>query len=98
MSSSAVAINAAGQIVGAYVSSGGSSPIGFLYSGGSYTTIAPPGSSTGFAAAVDINASGKIVGSYSPTNGSGPTFGFLYSGGSYTTITPPGSADGLHSS
>jgi uncharacterized membrane protein len=95
MSSSAVAINNPGQIVGSYIPSGGSSPTGFLYSSGSYTTIAPPGS-TGFAAAVDINASGKIVGSYSPSSlgpPNGSTFGFLYSGGSYTTIAFPGATD-----
>jgi hypothetical protein len=36
--------------------------VGFLYSGGVYTPIAPPGSTS--AAALGINASGQVVGQY----------------------------------
>jgi uncharacterized membrane protein len=66
---------------------------GFVYSGGSYTTIAPPDSLN--ARASGINDSGQIVGSYS-NNGSifgGNSSGYLYSGGIYTTIAPPGSTN-----
>src|SRR6516164_2102085 len=53
--------------------------LGFLYSGGSYTDIAPPGSSSSTSLA--INDAGQVVGQYS----SGASFyGYLYSGGSYT--------------
>jgi hypothetical protein len=71
--------------------------LGFLYSDGGYTTIAPPGSSSSFPTA--INASGQIVGSYRTGSASS---GFLYSGGSYTNIAPPGStfagAQGINAS
>ena len=69
-------INDLGQIVGTYETSSGQ-PLGFLYSGGTYTTIDP---------ATNINDAGQIVGIYENS-----TAGFLYSGGAYTTIDPPGS-------
>jgi len=61
-----------------------SSQVGFLYSGGNYTTIAPPGSS--WTVAIGITDSAQIVGEY--IKGSHPASGFLYSGGSYTNIDP----------
>ena len=60
---------------------------GFLYSGGTYTTISPPGAT--YTYVYGINKGGQIVGYYSTASG---TYGFLYSGGSYTTISPPGAA------
>src|SRR5262249_16161041 len=60
----------------------------FLRSGGSYTTLTPPGSiSTG---ATGINAAGQIVGAYIPLGGTEHVY--LLSGGTYTTFDdPPGS-------
>ena len=50
-------VNVSGQIVGSF---GGSH--GFLYSGGTFTTVDVPGASS--TAAYGISASGQIVGSY----------------------------------
>src|SRR5436190_4126075 len=72
-------INASGQIVGSY----GDASIfyhGFLYSGGSYTTLDGPLSSG--AVAYGINDIGQVVGAYD-------RHGFLYSGASYTTPDDP---------
>ena len=60
---------------------------GFLLSGGSYTTIEPPGAL--HSTALAINDSGQIVGNFEYADGLG--HGFLLSGDSYTTIDPPGS-------
>jgi probable HAF family extracellular repeat protein len=82
---------------------GGSSPgHGFLDSGGTFTTIDPPGSTSidypanGLVsispAAVGINDAGQIVGRYDIP---GSTHGFLYSGGTYTTIDDPNGVGGV---
>ena len=63
-------INASGQITGGYYSSGNH---GFLYSGGSYTTIDDPFATSG-TVVQSINASGQITGYY--LNGSGFGSGF----------------------
>jgi probable HAF family extracellular repeat protein len=82
-------INDAGQIVGGY-SVGGTGNgscgtcLGFLYSGGLYSTIIVP-PATGTTYAYGINNGGEIVGLYV---GSGGTFG--YSGSS--TLAAPGSS------
>ena len=62
----------------------------FLYSGGSFTTIAP-GST--FSSATGINTDGQIVGAFMTdgSGGNGTPFGFLYNNGNYTTIAPAGS-------
>ena len=70
-------INNGGQIVGSYTASNGNG-YGFLYSGGTYTTIDDPLAS-GFTAAQGINSTGQIVGYYNDNSGQ---HGFLYSGGS----------------
>jgi probable HAF family extracellular repeat protein len=80
-------INDAGQSVGYYVINGGSTPQGFLYSGGTYTTIDDPltvGEPATFAQG--INDAGQIVGYFAM---GGVYNGFLYSGGTYTTINDP---------
>src|SRR5208283_4104740 len=82
----AYSINDSGQFVGSYTNSSGNND-GFLYSGGIYTTIDPPGSAS--TVAHGINASGKIVGYY--TDNGANYHGFLDSGGVYTTIDPPAS-------
>ena len=58
---------------------------GFLYSGGTYTTLDDPlGVDTH---AYGINDAAQIVGSY--FDGSGGSHSFLLSGGSYTTLDDP---------
>src|SRR5208337_2570993 len=79
-------MNFARGSVGSYTNSSGNND-GFLYSGGIYTTIDPPGSAS--TVAHGINASGKIVGYY--TDNGANYHGFLDSGGVYTTIDPPAS-------
>src|SRR5207302_313960 len=81
-------INAAGQIVGRY------GLTGFLYSGGTYTDINPPGGETfqGGTAAAGINDSGQIAGWYTTGLNAFTGFrqhGYVYSGGSYTTLDDP---------
>jgi probable HAF family extracellular repeat protein len=83
-------INDAGQIVGTYTvvtfshANSFSTTHGFIYAGGTYTTLDAPGA---FTFASDINASGQIVGTYNSAGG--PYHGFLYSGGTYTTLDDP---------
>ena len=75
-------INASGQIVGG-------NGHGFLLSGGTLTTIAPPGAFS--SAASGINDAGQIVGWFSDATG---THGFLLSGLKFTTIDVPGATLG----
>jgi probable HAF family extracellular repeat protein len=81
-------INNAGQEVGYFFTSATPLPgviyshRGFLYSGGTYSTLAFPGAIN--TVAWGINDAGQIVGSYSNSNGYAA--GFLYSGGVYTSI------------
>jgi probable HAF family extracellular repeat protein len=75
-------INAGGQIVGG-------NGQGFLLSGGTLTTMAPPGASS--SAASGIDDAGQIVGWFSNAAG---THGFLLSGSKFTTIDVPGAALG----
>ena len=56
---------------------------GFLYEGGTFTTISVPGAPKTWTNG--INDSGLIVGSYFD-NPSGPAKGFLYAGGAFTTF------------
>ncbi|MFZ0927032.1 MAG: carboxypeptidase regulatory-like domain-containing protein [Syntrophobacteraceae bacterium] len=78
------AINNSGQAVGSYVGSEGVN--GFMYSGGQFTSLAPPG---GYDTRPGgINDSGQVVGTYTyeDTSGYYEMLGFLYSGGQYTTL------------
>jgi len=68
-------INDQGQIVGFYVDSSGATH-GFLYSGGTYTTLDDP-LGTGGTFAQGINDQGQIVGYY--IDSSNTLHGFLYS-------------------
>jgi hypothetical protein len=88
----AQAINDIGQIAGFFYYEDGGFAHGFLYSGGTYTTIDDPLAVGSTTAPVDINASGQIIGRYSDS--SYVTNGFLYSGGIYTTIDDPFSTTG----
>ena len=76
---SASSINDVGQIVGDFDDSHG-----FVYSGGSFTTIDVPGATRTVAAG--INDAGQVVGNFYDSAGS---HGFVYSGGSFTTIDVP---------
>jgi probable HAF family extracellular repeat protein len=79
-------INDLGQVVGDYADSFGVH--GFLYSGGTYTTLAVPGATNG-TWAYDINNLGQIVGLYKDSNSA--EHGFLYSSStfSYTPLNDP---------
>src|SRR5262249_4724220 len=95
-------INSAGQIAGWYSNSSGK--FGFLYSGGTYTSLMDPaahGSRPPVTEAFGISDNTRTVGffvSLNPLVAQGNNeFGFLYSGGTYTTLpwppnNPPGSA------
>lgn len=96
----AVGINDSNQVVGAYLN--GTGNYGYLYSGGTFSTLSVPGAhiSTPFfyyggagTLASGINDNGDIVGDWSPTNSS-PGQGFFYNGTSFsnTTISSPGAA------
>src|SRR6266567_9389535 len=80
-------INAAGQMVGIYIDSGGKGH-GFLLDKGVFTNIDFPGAAT-FTEAIGINAQGQISGIYDVA--SGTQHGFLLDKGTFTTIDPPGS-------
>jgi probable HAF family extracellular repeat protein len=77
-------INDKGNIVGTYFGLQGN--LGFLLSGGTYTTISFPDSIS--TCARGINQSGQIVGDYEQPGGGDN--GFLYSDGTYTTLDVPG--------
>ena len=62
---------------------------GFLYSGGVYTTVDYPGSSS--TQAFDINNLGQIVGVFS--NNGFDTHGFSYNGTTFSSIDYPGATD-----
>jgi probable HAF family extracellular repeat protein len=80
------AINDSGQIVGQASDSNGVH--GFLYSGGAFTLLDPPGSV--FALATGISDTGQVVGSFSDGNPYTGFRGFLYDAGSYTIVDLPG--------
>lgn len=87
---SARGINDSGQIVGKYykeIEPGLFAPQGFLYSGGTYTTLNIPGEESGNRNATGIDNYGNISGNYY----SGQPHGFLKIGDTYNTIDPPGS-------
>jgi hypothetical protein len=63
--------------------------LGFLESGGIYTTIDPPGSHG--TEPINIDAKGEVIGVY--RDGDGMDHGFLYSHGSYTILDVPGALD-----
>src|SRR5882762_11699694 len=86
-------INNLGQIVGGYVLPDGTRH-GFLYSGGVFTTIDDPNTTTLTSEALGINNSGQIVGAFDlNTPEGGHVFegahAFVYSGGVFTTLDYP---------
>ncbi len=68
-----------------------STTVGFIYSGGSYTTFSVPSAQN--TEAFGINNVGQIVGDY--WNDCCLHQAFLYSGGSYNTLSPPGSQQAI---
>jgi probable HAF family extracellular repeat protein len=73
---------------GIATSSAYSTPVGFISSGGSLTTLNIAGATR--TEAYGINNAGQVVGDYSTNNGA--TYGgFLYNSGSFTTFNVPGS-------
>ena len=79
-------MNAKAQVVGIYDDNSGFH--GFLYSGGTYTTLNVPGGAD--TRPVSINDSGQVVGRYTPNGQNNGDQGFVYSNGTYTTLTFPG--------
>jgi len=77
----AFGINDAGQVVGGY-SDATNHEHGFLYSGGTFTTLALSADTLAYG----INDAGQIVGDYFDGSAS---HGFLYSGGTFTTLDDP---------
>jgi probable HAF family extracellular repeat protein len=77
------AINDLDQVIGTYIDSTGSHS--FLYSNGSYITLAVPGAQT--MALIQINNAGEVLGSYTDSSG---THSFVYANGVYTRIAFPG--------
>jgi probable HAF family extracellular repeat protein len=89
----ASSINNLGQIVGGYLLPDGSRH-GFLYSGGVFTTIDDPNTTTMTSEALGINNSGQIVGAFDLNSPEGGhefegAHAFLYSGGVFTTLDYP---------
>ena len=89
----ASSINNLGQIVGGYVLPDGSRH-GFLYSGGTFTTIDDPNSTTMTSEALGINNSGQIVGAFDLNSPEGGhqfegAHAFLYNAGIFTTLDYP---------
>jgi uncharacterized membrane protein len=85
-------INDHGQIVGSYYPEAGNVDVshGFLYSGGTYTTIDVPGSIPGTTLVTGINDRGEIVGTYGMQSGGEELEkGFLKVGDTFTTIDAP---------
>ena len=74
----------------------GQQVLGYLYSGGTFTTIGVPGATS--TSVSGINDAGQIVGSYE--TGEGEPKGFVDNGGVFTTISLPGatilSANGIN--
>src|SRR6266849_2362906 len=79
-------INDAGQVVGVYDDANRHGH-GFLYSGGTFTTLDDP-LGTGGTSARGINDAGQIVGEYFVA-GSAHAHSFLYSGGNFATLAEP---------
>lgn len=80
-------INNAGQIVGWFGDATGTH--GFLYAGGTFSTLDVPFPGGDSTRAWGINNADQIVGSFGDATG---PHGFLNTGGSYTTLDVPGAS------
>ena len=83
-------VNSSGTIVGWYTDTINKNH-GFLYAGGTFTTIDAPGGTNG-TSPNGIDDSGRIVGNY--TDATNRNHGFLYEGGTFTTIDVPPATNG----
>ncbi len=72
-------------LVGNYIDTNGVDH-GYIYTGGSYTTLDYPGNNITFPQ--DVNDLGQVVGQYYDANQ--VSHGFLYSSGTFTTVDFPG--------
>jgi probable HAF family extracellular repeat protein len=86
----AVAINARGQIIGIYQDASAHTR-GYVLEHGTFTTIDPPGATS--STAEGINDLGRIVGTY--RDASSQLHGFLYAHSTFTAVTPPGPVFGF---
>lgn len=86
-------VNNVGQVVGSYASAAFSNRRGYVWSGGTFTTLTgPAGALT--ASALGVSDGGTVVGTYIDTqvvdpSGAlvlGASRGFVYEGGSYATV------------
>ena len=87
-------INNAGQVVGFFdiaIGTDRTRTHGFLYAGGTFSTLDVPAAGGDVTRAWGINNTGQIVGQFSAATGK---HGFLYTGGSYTTFGVPGAGGG----
>ncbi len=66
--------------------SNGGFPRAFLYSGGTYTELNPPGSI--YSIPTEIKDNGTVIGYFGDS--SGKWKGFVYSKGMYTELSAPG--------
>jgi probable HAF family extracellular repeat protein len=88
----AFGINASGQVVGSYSDATGGGTHGFLYSGGTYTTLDDPDAGpTGVTIAQGINDAGRIVG-YT-IDQSGSEAGFIKTGAATRSSTLPAATE-----
>jgi len=87
--SGADGINDQGVIVGAYLECGVCIQLGFIYDGGTYTTLSPTGAD--YTAAIGINNGGKIA--VTVDDASGIFHAYIYNGKKYTNIDAPGYTD-----
>lgn len=91
ISTLALDINAAGDIVGRYMSADGNTHGFWRSKRGTFATVDFPGAV--FTVAAGTNARGDIVGQYRlPTDGRRARHGFLLRKGVFRTIDPPGAA------
>jgi hypothetical protein len=79
-----VATNAGAQVTGYYVVKSSGNYLGFVDTGGSFTSI---NSGDKYTIPAAINAAGEVVGTYSGSNGI-PS-GFTFSGGTFTHLPNP---------
>lgn len=89
------AISNSGAVVGEFLGGNNSARQGYLYSSGSYTTIAKP-EATAETSPLGVNSAGEVVGYYSvfTSRYDPPTrFGFTWQDGVFTPLNAPGATE-----
>jgi probable HAF family extracellular repeat protein len=89
ITTSSVAINDQGQVVGCYQTTGDGPFLGYVYSNGAYITVANPSAPGNVYSATGINDAGQIVGDFE-----GPLSGFIDNNGSFSIISDPNATAG----